>query len=155
MYCANCGHDLPSGARFCPSCGSPAAGSQPSNTTVTFDIGALDEHHELLDGVPSLAAGTGMLVVVRGPNAGARFFLDRDVTTIGRDPDADLFLDDVTVSRNHAEIVRGEDGVLHARDLKSMNGTYVAGERVDDAPLHTGVEVQVGRFRLIFVGSDR
>ena len=94
-----------------------------------------------------------MLVVVRGPSAGARFLLDRDVITIGRHPDADLFLDDVTVSRNHAEIHRTDTGlVLH--DLGSLNGTYVSGARVDEHHLETGDEVQVGRFKLVYVGSE-
>lgn len=154
MFCANCGVELPTSARFCPSCGTPAHGHQSANTTVTFDIGALDEHHELLEGVPELAHGTGMFVVVRGPNAGARFLLDREKTAIGRNPGAELFLDDVTVSRDHAEVVRTDDGLL-VRDLQSMNGTYVEGKRVESSLLRTGMEVQVGRFRLVFVGSER
>lgn len=154
MFCANCGVELPTSARFCPSCGTPAGLHASANTTVTFDIGALDEHHELLDGVPELAPGTGMFVVVRGPNAGARFLLDRPTTRIGRNPEAELFLDDVTVSRDHAEVVQSPEG-LTVRDLQSMNGTYVEGARVEESLLRTGMEVQVGRFRLVFVGSER
>lgn len=154
MYCANCGHQLPGSARFCPSCGTPVVESSPAqHTTVTFDVGEMDEH-ESLEGVPELSPGTGMLVVVRGPNAGARYLLDRDTTTIGRDPEADVFLDDVTVSRHHAEVVRAPDGMV-LRDLQSMNGTYVQGSRVEEAPLRTGHELQVGRFRLVFMDSEQ
>ena len=90
---------------------------------------------------------------MRGPSAGARFLLDRDVVTIGRHPDADLFLDDVTVSRNHAEIHRTDAGLV-LRDLGSLNGTYVGSERVEEHALQTGDEVQVGRFKLVYVDAD-
>lgn len=93
-----------------------------------------------------------MLVVVRGPNAGSRYLLDRELTTIGRHPDSDIFLDDVTVSRRHADIERVDDGQL-LRDHGSLNGSYVNGDRVDERRLGTGDEVQIGRFKLLYVGS--
>ena len=95
-----------------------------------------------------------MLVVVRGPNAGSRFLLDRDTTTVGRHPDSDIFLDDVTVSRRHASLSRVEGGNhIVVKDLGSLNGSYVNGERVDERTLATGDELQIGRFKLLYVGD--
>lgn len=154
MYCTNCGTTVPEHANFCPSCGTRIARPEPGGqgTTASIDLSGIDQREHLED-LPSLDHGTGMLVVVRGPSAGARFLLDRDVITIGRHPDADLFLDDVTVSRNHAEIHRTDAGLV-LRDLGSLNGTYVSGERVEEHPLSTGDEVQVGRFKLVYVDAD-
>ena len=154
MFCTQCGHELPSDARFCPNCGTPVGGAEGQDintTTAAIDIGAFDET-EQVDDVPELSEGTGMLVVVRGPNAGSRFLLDRDTTTIGRHPDSHIFLDDVTVSRRHAEVQRSEGGMA-VSDLGSLNGTYVNGERCDERQLVSGDEVQVGRFKLLFVGA--
>ena len=96
----------------------------------------------------ALRAGTALLRVDRGPNAGSRFLLDGDSTTVGRHPSSDIFLDDVTVSRRHAEFLR-EGTSFSVRDVGSLNGTYVNGQRIDSSPLATGDEVQVGKFRLI------
>ncbi|GAA1419972.1 FHA domain-containing protein [Agrococcus citreus] len=104
------------------------------------------------EAVASLPSGSAILVVRRGPNVGARFLLDQDSTIAGRHPDADIFLDDVTVSRRHAEFTR-EGTAFELRDLGSLNGTYFDGERVDRAVLHDGAEVQVGKFRLTFYRS--
>jgi pSer/pThr/pTyr-binding forkhead associated (FHA) protein len=95
-----------------------------------------------------------MLVVHRGPSAGSRFVLDRDVVAAGRHPDSDIFLDDVTVSRRHAEVVRSGDGYL-VRDVGSLNGTYLNRERIDEAPIANGDELQIGRFKLVFVSGTR
>lgn len=157
MYCTRCGQALPADANFCPACGAhvdeEAGGTQagPESTTASIDAGLFDDR-EQLEGVPTLAPGTGMLIVVRGPNAGSRFLVDRDMTTVGRHPDSDIFLDDVTVSRRHAEIARRE-GALVLSDLGSLNGTYVNGDRVEERELVSGDELQVGRFKLLFVGS--
>ena len=107
-----------------------------------------------VSGVDALPAGSALLVVKRGPNAGARFLLDHDVTTSGRHPDSDIFLDDVTVSRRHAEFHR-EGGTFTVRDVGSLNGTYVNRERVEAATLSNGDEVQIGKFRLVFVAGPR
>ena len=98
----------------------------------------------------SLPPGMALLVVRRGPNAGARFLLDHDVTTSGRHPDSDIFLDDVTVSRDHAVIVRrGAD--YHLDDLGSLNGTYVNRQRVDSRQLEDGDELQIGKYKLSYL----
>ncbi|MDV6014621.1 glycogen accumulation regulator GarA [Haloechinothrix sp. LS1_15] len=101
-------------------------------------------------GVEALPAGAALLVVKRGPNAGSRFLLDRDTTSAGRHPDSDIFLDDVTVSRRHAEF-RREGGEFVVIDVGSLNGTYVNREPVDQAVLAGGDEVQIGKFRLVFL----
>ena len=102
--------------------------------------------------VAGLPAGSALLVVKRGPNVGSRFLLDRPVTSAGRHPDSDVFLNDVTVSRRHAEF-RRKDDELRVVDVGSLNGTYVNREPVESAVLVSGDEVQIGRFRFAFVRS--
>jgi len=132
----------------------------PLDVTSTLHMGSLDDVLEAADSevvpgrVPSLPPGIALLVVRRGPNAGARFLLDHDVTTSGRHPDSDIFLDDVTVSRRHAEFHRGGTAFT-VRDVGSLNGTYVNRERVESATLSNGDEVQIGKFRLVFIAGPR
>ena len=133
----------------------------PLDVTSTMSIGNIDEVLEGSDAdvAPnrvsgSLPHGMALLVVRRGPNAGARFLLDHDVTTSGRHPDSDIFLDDVTVSRRHAEFHR-DGGTFTVRDVGSLNGTYVNRERVESATLSNGDEVQIGKFRLVFIAGPR
>ncbi|GAB6897307.1 FHA domain-containing protein [Kineosporia succinea] len=131
-------------------------------TTISF--GALpgldsDERPTGLSGaeqaaVDALPEASALLVVQRGPNAGARFLLNAERTTAGRKPDSDIFLDDVTVSRKHAEFVR-RDSAFFVRDAGSLNGTYLAGDRIDEALLKDGDEVQIGKYRLVFHPSRR
>lgn len=102
--------------------------------------------------VDSLPQGSALLIVRQGANAGARFLLDSDVTTAGRHPNADIFLDDVTVSRRHAEFHRHGNS-FQVQDLASLNGTYYDGVRIDSALLEDGAEVQIGKFRLTFYSS--
>ena len=102
--------------------------------------------------VDALHPGTALLIVLRGPNSGARFLLDDAEITTGRGPDRDIFLDDVTVSRKHAVFAR-EEGGYGVRDVGSLNGTYVNKERIDQVPLRTGDEVQIGKFRLVYYAS--
>jgi pSer/pThr/pTyr-binding forkhead associated (FHA) protein len=102
--------------------------------------------------IAALPSGSALLVVHRGPNLGARFLLDQDISVAGRHPDADIFLDDVTVSRKHAEFHRS-GSQFSVRDLGSMNGIFVNGERVDKANLEAGTEVLIGKFRLTFYPS--
>lgn len=104
------------------------------------------------EAVASLPSGSAILIVRRGPNVGARFLLDQDVTVAGRHPETDIFLDDVTVSRKHAEF-RRSGTEFEVRDLGSLNGTYFDGSRVEHVALHDGAEVQVGKFRLTFYAS--
>ena len=105
-------------------------------------------------GVERLSPGTALLVVKRGPNAGSRFLLDQAATSSGRHPDSDIFLDHVTVSRRHAEFRRDGDD-FQVVDVGSLNGTYVNREPVDTATLANGDEVQIGKFRLVFLAGPR
>ena len=107
-----------------------------------------------VSGVEGLPTGSALLVVKRGPNAGSRFLLDQATTSAGRHPDSDIFLDDVTVSRRHAEF-RLETGEFQVVDVGSLNGTYVNREPVDSAVLANGDEVQIGKFRLVFIAGPR
>jgi pSer/pThr/pTyr-binding forkhead associated (FHA) protein len=112
------------------------------------DTASADE----LAAITALPAGSALLIVRRGPTVGARFLLDTDVTVAGRHPDADIFLDDVTVSRRHAEITR--DGkVFSIRDLDSLNGTYLDGSRTAGGLLQDGSEIQIGKYRMTFYPS--
>jgi pSer/pThr/pTyr-binding forkhead associated (FHA) protein len=97
-----------------------------------------------------IAEGTGILVVKRGPDTGSRYPLEEPVTRVGRHPESDIFLDDITVSRRHAEFVR-EDGLYRLRDVGSLNGTYLNRERIEDHELESGDEVQIGKFKLVFL----
>ncbi|TBN56530.1 FHA domain-containing protein [Glaciihabitans arcticus] len=131
-----------------------------NDTTLTFgdefgaQLAALEGgvSVEEQDAIAALPSGSALLIVRRGPTSGARFLLDADVTTVGRHPDADIFLDDVTVSRRHAEFLRSGRS-FQVKDLGSLNGTYLNGERIDTAPLSDRAEVQVGKFRLTFYAS--
>lgn len=102
--------------------------------------------------IAALPSGSALLVVRRGPNLGARFLLDADVTTVGRHSNSDIFLDDVTVSRRHTEFLR-QGTAFEIKDLGSLNGTYFDGVRIDSAVLGDGAEVQIGKFRLTFYAS--
>ena len=173
MFCTQCGQQNPDDSRFCARCGTPTGrpateGGADSTSTISLAAleGALDAGaegggaaeeaaDEPTSGVAeSLPPGSALLVVKRGPNAGSRFLLDADVTTAGRHPDSDIFLDDVTVSRRHAEFLR-EGGGFVVRDVGSLNGTYLNRERIDVATLAGGDEVQVGKYRLVFLTGSR
>jgi len=134
---------------------------RPHETTVNYgpefaaqlaalEAGVSVEEQEVIGALPSASA---LLIVRRGPNAGARFLLDADVTVAGRHPEADIFLDDVTVSRKHAAFLR-QGTRFSVRDLGSLNGTFMSGERIDETVVLTdGCEVQVGKFHLTFYAS--
>jgi hypothetical protein len=148
VFCNNCGHRNPAGSNFCSSCGAPL--EQRDERTITFQpVEGADADEEVAVAFDEVPEGAGVLVVKRGPNAGSRFLLDRDVTTAGRHPDSDIFLDDITVSRRHVELERSGAG-YRVRDVGSLNGTYLNRERIDEAPLSNGDELQIGKFKLVF-----
>jgi pSer/pThr/pTyr-binding forkhead associated (FHA) protein len=141
-----------------PAAGNGSAASNDTTAHFTdefrsqladLEAGISPDEREAITALPS---GSALLVVRRGPNVGARFLLDADSTVAGRHPDADIFLDDVTVSRRHAEFVR-VGTAFQVRDLGSLNGTYFDGVRIESALLSDGAEVQVGKFRLTFYAS--
>ena len=157
MFCTQCGHKNPEGAHFCAKCGA-ALVAAPDDSTTTISLAPHDLEAEVEEEVAApveeLRDGTAMLVVRRGPNAGSRFLLDKDVVTAGRHPESDIFLDDITVSRRHAEIRRSSSGFT-VHDVGSLNGTYLNRERVEDGDLVGGDELQIGKFKLVFFAGGR
>jgi hypothetical protein len=172
--CTRCGHTNAEASRFCSNCGAPLRGAgggheRPSETTSTISISGIEAYEAEATGqtltpslspeaqaaVDALPIGSALLVVRRGPNSGSRFLLDGELTTAGRHPQSDIFLDDVTVSRRHVEFRRGTDGGFTVSDVGSLNGTYVNRERIDSVPLSNGDEVQIGKYRLVFYASQR
>ncbi len=152
IFCNNCGHRNPVGSNFCSSCGGPLEPESPDDhTTMTFHLEPAGNGEEASVDLDDVAAD-GVMVVKRGPNAGSSFALDKGLITAGRHPDSDIFLDDITVSRRHVEISRTSDG-YRVRDVGSLNGTYLNRERIDEAALANGDEVQVGKFKLIFFSA--
>ena len=123
-----------------------------SEDLLPIDANSLSDEEQLA--VDSLPSGNALLIVRRGPNKGARFLLDADLISIGRHPNADIFLDDVTVSRRHSEVHRAGT-VFTIKDLASLNGTYFEGARVDSADLFNGAELQVGKYHFTFYSSKK
>ena len=154
MRCARCGHENEAPANFCSSCGASLGDVDETTASLALLEDRQELEAQLGDVLSELPPNTGILVVRRGPNAGSTFALDTDTTSIGRHPDSDLFLDDVTVSRRHAVIRRTDDG-YEITDVGSLNGTYVGGERIDTVPLRDMDEVQIGRFVLVFLLAGR
>jgi pSer/pThr/pTyr-binding forkhead associated (FHA) protein len=155
MFCHQCGHRNPQGANFCSSCGAVL---EPGGEDTTIRFMAVESTGEVTDEeltvtLEELPEGTGMLVVKRGPNAGSKFVLDAPVTRAGRHPNSEIFLDDITVSRRHADIVRDKNG-YRVRDVGSLNGTYLNRERIEEAAIGNGDELQIGKFKLVFFGSS-
>jgi pSer/pThr/pTyr-binding forkhead associated (FHA) protein len=150
MFCPACGKNNPEDSVYCCQCGAYLAASPGGDTTITLTPVEAEVEQDAEIAVPDdeLTAGAAMLVVKRGPNAGTRFVMTKDVTTAGRHPESDIFLDDITVSRRHAEI-RKNTG-FRIVDMGSLNGTYVNKLRVEEADLSSGDEIQIGKFRLIF-----
>ena len=142
--CPRCGHLNDPGANFCASCGY-----QLGSDGMLEGVATVDEPTTELEIEADLIRHPAVLVVTQGPTAGSRFELSAARVTVGRHPDSDIFLDDITVSRRHAEVYR--DGLVqHVKDMGSLNGTYLNSRRVEDAGLKNGDELQVGRFKLVF-----
>ena len=159
-HCSECGFTNAEGANYCQRCGAfigapedhdPSHPGGAGSSTATYRI---DEAGELVpvDLEDVVAQGGGAALVVRAGSGrvGESFPLERDRMTIGRRPDSDVFLDDVTVSRDHALVVRrGEE--FHLDDLGSLNGTYVNRRRIESHHLADGDELQVGKYKLTFL----
>lgn len=177
-FCTECGKQNPDDARFCAQCGTkllsadapapspaqspvqppaPAPSPAESTATITFGVPTVDTSDRQLSAVDAAAVdalpqGHALLVVQRGPSAGSRFLLDADVVGAGRHPESEIFLDDVTVSRRHAEFRRSGNSFT-VSDVGSLNGTYVNRDRIDSVELSDGDEVQIGKYRLVFFSS--
>ncbi|MGH2686320.1 MAG: FHA domain-containing protein [Actinomycetota bacterium] len=154
VFCNQCGHRNPAGSNFCSSCGAALEPRRDDRTDRTITFQGIDPADTPEDDVTvnldELPGDTGTLIVKRGDNAGARFSLEAEVTTAGRHPDSHIFLDDITVSRRHAEIRRAS-GDFSLHDVGSLNGTYVNKQRVEESDLRSGDEIQIGKFKLVFL----
>ena len=171
-FCTACGHQNPDSARFCSQCGTRLVEADATTTagtpvppleavgeaTATIQLGDTSGKTETGErklnpvdaaAVDALPSGHALLVVQRGPGSGSRFLLDEDVVLAGRHPDSSIFLDDVTVSRRHAEFRRSGE-TFTVSDAGSLNGTYVNRDRIDTVQLTDGDEVQIGKYRLVF-----
>lgn len=154
--CPECGRQVDPEDRFCAACGCSLtpAGLDLTGAITTIAVGPGTGSSTALSAAGTdLPPGQALLVVHRGPGQGTEYVLAEDLVGVGRTPESDIFLDDVTVSRRHAEFRRGAQG-WSVRDVGSLNGTYVNRVRVDDQQLRGGDEVQIGKFRFIFLAAD-
>jgi hypothetical protein len=150
VYCPECGFQNPEASNYCSRCGALLTPEAGSETTMSFDISDDGDEVDLLE---SLGITGPALVVRSGGGMAGQSFQPEDGklrTLIGRSPECDVFLDDVTVSRRHAEFVN-ENDTFTIRDLGSLNGTYVNRKRIESATLEDGDEVQIGKYRLTFL----
>jgi len=157
MRCSKCGTESSESAKFCSNCGAPL--DRTGDTTSTFAV--VDDTTEFqalpkvsTDASHGLAPGNALLMVRLGTGDASRFLIDSDVTTVGRHPESDIFLDDITVSRHHAKFVR-VGGALYLEDLGSLNGTYINRTLIDGrAQIRAGDEIQIGKYRATIALGD-
>ena len=156
--CPMCGTPASPDSNFCAHCGGKLRGNTGDTTGVLAAVGLGDPRSEdlsadELQAIEALPQGSALLIVLRGPDKGARYLLDSDEAVAGRNPDRDLFLDDITVSRHHCRFTRA-NAQMTVTDLGSLNGTYVNRTLIDGSVvLRTGDEVQIGKYRLVFYVS--
>jgi hypothetical protein len=153
MQCPECGFVNAEGANYCQKCGAYLAVTgevKPGETTEAYTVDETTGSLKPVDLDRVSSAGATLVIRSGGGRGGEAFPLDRDRMTIGRNPDAEVFLDDVTVSRNHAMLVRRPDGV-YIDDLGSLNGTYVNKQRIESHLLVDGDELQVGKYKLTYL----
>lgn len=145
LVCSRCGHPNSEAANYCSSCGFDLHRSIDETT----------EHHviDFSEFESTEAITSASFVVKRGAKAGSRYSVDNPITRVGRHPDSDIFLDDVTVSRRHAEVRHEADAILIV-DVGSLNGTYLNRARIESSNLRSGDEVQIGKFKLVFLADD-
>ncbi|HET8606114.1 MAG TPA: FHA domain-containing protein [Gaiellaceae bacterium] len=149
VYCPECGFQNPESANFCARCGAALVSEQPSDATQTFSRDELEDTGAGLEAVHP--EGPALVVRSGGGRSGEVFKPAGETTMIGRSPECDVFLDDVTVSRKHALLVRGSDGGYTIEDQGSLNGTFLNRRRIDSARLASGDELQIGKYRLTFL----
>jgi len=152
IHCPECGFANPEGANYCQKCGAYLARQEGEEepTTMTYKVDETGEYQPVdIDEVVE-EAGAALVIRSGGGRSGESFTVEGDRVSIGRSPDAEVFLDDVTVSRNHALIVRRKDG-LYIDDLGSLNGTYVNRRRIESHKLEDGDEIQIGKYKLSYL----
>ncbi|MBV9049123.1 MAG: FHA domain-containing protein [Solirubrobacterales bacterium] len=151
QHCPECGFANADGANYCQRCGAFLGQTDPPQgaTTATYKVGDTGELEEVkLEDV--VARGAALVIRAGGGRAGESFPLEGERLTVGRRPDSDIFLDDVTVSRDHAVIVRRQNE-YYLDDCGSLNGTYVNRERIESHRLADGDELQIGKYKLAFL----
>jgi pSer/pThr/pTyr-binding forkhead associated (FHA) protein len=148
IYCPQCGFQNPEAANFCARCGTPLV-RESTDQTMALTPADLEDAAAALDEVP--VKGPALVVRSGGGHVGEMFAPDSERTLIGRSPECDIFLDDVTVSRKHAVLVRHGDGTFTIEDEGSLNGTFVNRARIESARLEDGDELQIGKYRLSFL----
>ncbi len=147
VYCPECGFQNPEAANYCARCGAHLVRPEESETTMTFTP---EEAEEEGLGLPEGIGGPALVVRSGGGRAGETFQLEGERITVGRSPDCEIFLDDVTVSRKHAALTKDGNG-FSIQDEGSLNGTFVNRKRVEGAQLEDGDEIQIGKYRLTFL----
>ena len=147
-YCPECGHHNREAARFCGRCGASLL--EPDAGEATQAFAAYVEEESAAEAAEEAAEGAMLVIRIGGGRAGEQFPIASDRMAIGRAPNADVFLDDITVSREHAVLDRRDDG-LHLSDAGSLNGTYVNRQRIESVRLADGDEVQIGKYRLTYI----
>jgi pSer/pThr/pTyr-binding forkhead associated (FHA) protein len=152
MHCPECGFANAEGANYCQKCGAFLGDQTEQKSGDTTEVYQVDETGELrpVDLEEMTHEGAALVIRSGGGRSGEAFNLSGERNTIGRSPDAEVFLDDVTVSRNHAVLVE-RDGSYYVEDEGSLNGTFVNRHRIDSAKLENGDEVQIGKYRMTFV----
>ena len=157
MTCPACGQEMGDDARFCSRCGEKLSSAESTSIMPALDDQTLTNELNSNDiaAIDALPVGSALLVVLKGPGAGARFLLKEDRTVAGRGPDSDIFLDDITVSRSHASFAK-EQGSFKIEDMGSLNGTYVNRQLLKGSVLlRNGDEVQIGKYKMVyFLGSS-
>ncbi|MEX2393864.1 MAG: FHA domain-containing protein [Actinomycetota bacterium] len=150
MRCPTCDHLNEANANFCSRCGAPmgTVEAEATSTLAPIEVETEEDAH-----LRELSIGEACLIVRRGPAAGTKYTLTKDLVTVGRHRESDIFLNDITVSRRHAEL-RRDGGRYSVIDLGSLNGTYVNRGRVDSSQLASGDELQIGKFRLLFLAKE-
>jgi pSer/pThr/pTyr-binding forkhead associated (FHA) protein len=150
VYCPECGFQNPEASNYCSKCGALLVHDEPaSDTTMSFTPEEGEEEGaDLLEELRT--EGPALVVRSGGGRAGEHFLLQQERVTVGRSPECDIFLDDVTVSRRHA-LVKQQDGGFLIEDQGSLNGTFLNRRRIESAPLEDGDEVQIGKYKLTFL----
>jgi FHA domain/zinc-ribbon domain len=155
VFCSNCGHRNLADDNFCSACGTRLAAALTDDLTLTLHPLTPAGEPSLRDVKVRIHPDETVLILERGDEAGLTFTLVESETTIGRNPTCEIFLDDVTVSRKHATIRHLEGGGFEIQDAGSLNGTYVNAERISSVALHSGDEVIIGKFRMLFVDAGQ
>lgn len=151
IICSRCGHPNSESSNYCSSCGFDLHRSEGEETSEIQIVDLVETGTD--DSAVATGSVTATFAVKRGAMAGSRYLVEGEFTTIGRHPESDIFLDDVTVSRRHAQVHRDGDAFLIS-DVGSLNGTYLNRSRIETENLRSGDEVQIGKFKLVFLTDE-